>query len=57
MGETTWRLLKAAIRQPHLSWKQTKPVVELGRSVADLAESEHIGCAHIAEAIKSRNRQ
>ncbi len=49
-------LLKAAMNQLHLSARAFHRVLKLARTIADLAGSEDIGAAHLAEAIQYRPR-
>jgi magnesium chelatase family protein len=44
-------LLKTAMQQMHLSARAYHRVLKLGCTIADLASSEDIRTAHIAEAI------
>jgi len=49
-------LLKAAVQQLHLSARAFHRTLKLARTIADLAEAEIIGAAHVAEAIQYRPR-
>ncbi len=50
-------LMKAAARQINLSARGFHRVLKLARTIADLAGAEHIGPAHLAEAIQYRPRR
>ncbi len=50
-------LMKAASRQLGLSGRGYHRVLKLARTIADLAECEQIGAAHLAEAIQYRPRR
>lgn len=49
-------LLRAAMKQLHLSARAFHRVLKLGRTIADLAGSQNIDSAHVAEAIQYRPR-
>lgn len=50
-------LMKAAVRQLNLSARGYHRVLKLARTIADLAASDAIGAAHLAEAIQYRPRR
>jgi magnesium chelatase family protein len=47
-------LLKAAITQMSLSARAYDRILKLARTIADLADEETIGIAHVAEAVQYR---
>lgn len=49
-------LLRTAVRQLNLSARAYHRVLKLARTIADLADSEHIETHHLAEAIQYRRR-
>jgi len=51
------RLMQAAMRQLHLSARGYHRVLKLARTIADLACSDEIGPAQLAEAIQYRPRR
>jgi magnesium chelatase family protein len=50
-------LIKAAMRQLNLSARAYHRILKLSRTIADLAGSERIEAAHLAEAVQYRPRQ
>ncbi len=57
LDSTGQSLMKAAVRQLNLSARGYHRVLKLARTIADLAGSEQIAPAHLAEAIQYRPRR
>ncbi len=56
LGEAAHGLARAAMEKLHLSARAFHRILKLARTIADLAEQESIGAAHLAEAIQYRHR-
>jgi magnesium chelatase family protein len=57
LDETGEQLIRAAVRQLQLSARGYHRVLKLSRTIADLANSDHIETAHLAEALQYRPRE
>jgi magnesium chelatase family protein len=57
LDETSTNLVKAAMMQMHLSARAYHRILKLARTIADLAGSEQIQTAYVAEAIQYRPRR
>ena len=57
VDETGNNLLKAAMQQLQLSARAYHRILKLARTIADLADSQGIETAHLAEAIQYRPRR
>lgn len=57
LSEESLNLLKTAIVKMGLSARAYHRVLKLGRTIADLSDSENIETAHIAEALQYRSRE
>ena len=55
LGPADRRLLSTAIERLHLSARARHRVLRVARTIADLADAEHIETAHLSEAIQHRN--
>ncbi|OGC94153.1 MAG: hypothetical protein A2W25_12275 [candidate division Zixibacteria bacterium RBG_16_53_22] len=57
LDEAGVALLKAAIQQIRLDYRRALRIVEIARTIANLAHAERIHVAHLAEAIQYRPRR
>jgi magnesium chelatase family protein len=55
LRSTDCRLLATPIEHLHLSVRAPHRVLRVARTIADLADEEHIGTSHLSEAIQYRN--
>jgi len=56
VNEETNNLLRVAVQQMNLSGRAFYRILKLARTIADLAESDEIELAHVAESIQYRQR-
>ena len=56
LREDAQALMRAAMRQMHLSARAYHRILKLGRTIADLAGEEQIQVHHLAEALQYRPR-
>jgi magnesium chelatase family protein len=57
LDESGKQLVRAAMRQLNLSARAFHRILKLGRTIADLADSDRIETPHLAEAIQYRPRR
>ena len=57
VDDQSQELLRAAVQQMHLSGRAFYRILKLARTIADLADEEHIQLSHVAEAIQYRERK
>jgi magnesium chelatase family protein len=54
LDEPCQNLMRAAMQQMHLSARAYHRIIKLARTIADLARSDAISAAHLAEALQYR---
>jgi magnesium chelatase family protein len=57
LDDTGEGMMKAAVRQLHLSARAYHRILKLARTIADLAASERVEVTHVAEALQYRSTQ